>query len=114
MALSRDAILKADDRKVETVEVPEWGGSVLVSVMSGTARDAFEASLVEGGKANVTNARAKLLAACLVDEKGALLFGPDDIEALGRKSATALDRVVRVAQKLNRLTEADLGAAEKN
>ncbi len=37
----------ADDLPRETVSVPEWGGEVLVRTMSGTDRDAFEASLLE-------------------------------------------------------------------
>ena len=106
--LSRDQILGADDLRRERVEVPEWGGHVFVGMMTGTARDAFEASIVNDGKPDLSNMRAKLAVACMVDEAGRAIFGPGDVTALAAKSATALDRVVKVAQRLNRLGDAEL------
>ena len=44
--LSADDILNADDLPREPVEVPEWGGTVLVQGMSGTDRDRFEAAML--------------------------------------------------------------------
>lgn len=115
MALSRDAILGASDLKTEVVQVEEWGGEVIIATMTGAARDAWEQSLVgSGGKVNTANVRARLVAACAVDEEGNRLFSDDDAEALGKKSSAALDRCAKVAQKLNRLTEADLEDAKKN
>lgn len=115
MALSREAILGAVDLKTEVVEVPEWNGSVILAVMSGAARDAWEAALVgPGGKVNTANIRARLVAACAVDEHGNRLFSDADAEALGAKSAAALERCAKVAQRLNKLTEADLEDAKKD
>jgi hypothetical protein len=118
MILSREAILAASDLKTETVAVPEWGGDVLVGVMTGEARDAWEQSLVvrEGSrtKANMQNVRARLVAATVVDEEGKRLFSDADAEALGAKSAAALDRVCKVAQRLNGMTDADLEEAKGN
>ena len=113
--LTRDAILKAKDRKTEKVKVPEWGGEVLVAAMSGHDRDAFEASIVTSdGRTNMANMRAKLVAACVVDEAGNRLFQPADIEALGGKSASALDRIVATAQRLNRLGDRQLEELKGN
>ena len=113
--LTRDQILKQKDRKTETVKVPEWGGEVIVSAMSGTDRDSFEAGIVTAdGKTDLKNMRAKLVAACVVDEKGNRLFQPADIEALGGKSASALDRIAKVAQRLNRLGDAQLEELQGN
>ena len=113
--LSRDEILKLTDRKQETVKVPEWGGEVIVAAMSGQDRDSFEAGIVTAdGKPNLQNMRAKLVAACVVDEAGNRLFRPSDIEALGGKSASALDRIVRVAQRLNRLGDTQLEELKGN
>ena len=42
MRLSRDDILKAADNEPEEVDVPEWGGSVLVRGMTGLDRAAAE------------------------------------------------------------------------
>lgn len=116
--LTRDQILGAIDRKTVTVDVPEWGGQVLVASMSGAARDAWEQSLVirdgKSAKPNMANMRARLVAACVVDADGNPLFSQSDIEALGQKSGAALERVCKAAQKLNALTEGDLEAAKGN
>ena len=102
--LSREQILAANDRPSEEVDVPEWGGSVRVASMSGTTRDRFETSIVTAaGETDLTNMRAKLVAACVVGEDGLPLFTQADVEALGHKSAVALERVVQVAQRLNRM-----------
>ena len=112
--LTRDQILKSDDLKKEVVKVPEWGGEVLIGTMTGHARDEWEQSLVENKKVSLQNIRARLVAMTALDEQGNRLFTSDDIEALGKKSASALERCVKVAQKLNRLTEAELDDLTKN
>lgn len=112
--LTRDQILKSDDLKKEVVKVPEWGGEVLIGTMTGQARDEWEQSLVENKKVSLQNIRARLVAMTALDEQGNRLFTSDDIEALGKKSASALERCVKVAQKLNRLTEAELDDLTKN
>ncbi len=114
--LSRDEILKADDIKQKIVKVPEWGGEVRIKMMSGTERDAFEASIYnsEEKETDLTNIRAKLCVAVLVDDKGKLLFSFADIVALGAKSAKALDRVYDKATSLNKITAADQEELVKN
>lgn len=112
--LSRDAILAAGDLKKELVKVPEWGGEVYVSAMTGEARDEWEQSLVSGKTVSLANIRARLVAATLVDESGNRLFSNADVGALGKKSAAALERCVKVAQRLNKLTESDLEELSKN
>lgn len=114
--LTRDGILAADDLKREEVSVPEWGGSVLIATMTGAQRDAWEQSLVSGGKGKVdiSNVRARLVSFCAVDEAGRRMFGDDDAEALGAKSAAALERCAVVAQRLNALTEQSLEDARGN
>lgn len=116
--LNRDQILEADDLTRECVEVPEWGGEVFVATMTGEARDAWEQSLVvaDGGKARASmeNIRARLVVATACDENGNRLFTEKDIPALGRKSAGALERICRVAQRLNGLTNADVEQLKGN
>lgn len=116
--LTRDEILKALDLPTEELEVPEWGGSVLVRGMTGTERDAFEVEIVSmhGKKAELQreNIRAKLVARCIVDDEGKRVFTDADVEKLGQKSASALDRVFEVAQRLSGLTKGDVEALEKN
>lgn len=116
--LTREQILQADDLKRETVEVPEWGGQVIVRCLTGTERDEFEAALIEfkGKSYNVrlANARARLTALSVVDESGQRLFSEADVIALGQKSAAALDRVFDVAQRLSGLKPKDMEELLKN
>ena len=110
--LTKEQILAAQDLPTEDVAVPEWGGSVRVRGMTGSERDAWELLQLDDKKP--ADIRATLLAFTIVDEKGALVFQPEEISALGKKSAKALQRVFRVAQKLSRITEADVKELEKN
>lgn len=111
--LSRDDILNASDRPTRNVEVPEWGGTVIVRGLSGAERDAYEASMVvtsPGGKVrtNMRNIRARLVAMACVDSDGARLFTDSDVDALGDKSAAAMERVFDVARTLSGLTDDDV------
>lgn len=114
--LTREDILAASDLKRELVEVPEWGGSVYVRAMTGTERDSFEESIIEirqngkgvSAKPILAAMRAKMCARCMVGENDERLFTDTDVEALGQKSAAALDRVYAVAQRLNAMGEADI------
>jgi len=120
MILTRDVILKAKDLKTESVKVPEWhkNGEVVVSTMTGTARDEFETSLFtsKGGdaKRNMANMRAKLLVMCIVDKDGKRVFTEADINRLGAKSAKPLDRLFSVAQRLNGIGVEDVEDMVKN
>jgi hypothetical protein len=110
--LSKAQILAAGALATEDVAVPEWGGVVRVRAMSGAERDSFEAGIVrrEGKhmQTNMQNIRARLVAATVVDDAGALLFTPADVATLGALSASALDRVFTVAQRLSGLSTEDV------
>ena len=116
--LGKNDILQANDIKTKEVEVPEWGGSVLVRGMTGQERDDFESSIVsrEGKqtKMEMKDIRAKLVTKCIVGEDGKRLFDEKDVAALTRKSASALDRVFSVAQKLSGIGEEELKDLVKN
>ncbi len=116
--LSRDAILSSNDLTFEEVDVPEWGGMVRVRTLTGEERDALESSMVErhGRKVdvNLSNLRARLVSLSCVDANGDRLFSDLDIEALGQKSAAALERVFAVARKLSGLSEQDVDELTKN
>lgn len=114
--LNKQAIFDTQDLKTEEVAVPEWNGSVRVRTMTGTERDGWEASLSPTGSKGVdlSNLRARLLVKCIVDEQGERIFTDEDADALGAKSAAALERVFAVAQRLNGLAGNAVGTAEKN
>jgi len=110
--LDRDAILTSDDIVTEYVEVPEWGGGVHVRGLTGRERDAYESSLLDqkgrSTKANLQNARSKLVVMSTVDAKGTRLFTEGDILELSSKSAAALDRIWKKARSLSGMTDEDL------
>jgi hypothetical protein len=108
--LTKEQILQADDSRVVDVEVPEWGGTVRVTVMTGADRDRFEADTIgRNGSTNLANIRARLAAMCIVDDQGERMFtSPDDVKDLGHKSAAALDRVFEACQRLNGLRSEDV------
>lgn len=116
--LSREAILETTDLMTEVVEVPEWAGAVLVKALSGTERDRFEASIAQRkGKRtrwNMTNIRARLCQLCVVDGEGKRVFKRGDVDALGQKSAAALDRVFEVAMRLSGMRDEDIEELTEN
>ncbi|MBE7197882.1 MAG: hypothetical protein INR70_08775, partial [Parafilimonas terrae] len=97
----RDAILSAPDiqTSLEPVDVPEWGVTVYVGVMSGTDRDRFESVQVSDRKFD--DVRARLVAACLRDAEGRPVFTAADVPALGAKSGRVLDRLFSAAMRVN-------------
>lgn len=115
--LTRDAILSAADLKTQSVPVPEWGGDVLVRVLSGAERDQFEHSVTGGkrdGALDLRNLRARYCSLVLCDDKGKRLFTEGDVAALGAKSAAALDRVYEAARRHNGMDAKAVEEAEKN
>ena len=110
--LSRDDILAVDDIKIESMDVPEWGGSVFVRGMTGAERDQFESSIIsidgDNQKVDMRDIRAKLCSKSICDEDGKKLFTPADIKELSKKSAVALQRVFKVAQRLSGITDDDV------
>lgn len=111
--LTADQILGASDIIARTVDVPEWGGPVRVRMMTSAARDRFEAEMA-ARKGDMGNFRARLAVRCICDEQGKLLFRDDQAEALGEKSAAAINRVFVVATELNHFSDAEVEAIEKN
>ena len=109
--LDRAAILAASDIQQEVVEVPEWGGSVIVRGLSGKQRAGIEAILMQAPDKKPT---PKILQAfygalvieSVVNEEGKPLFAPADRDALTEKSGVALQRILAVALQLSGLEDA--------
>ncbi len=119
--LSRDVILNCDDLVTQEVDVPEWGGTVVVRSLTGKERDSFEASIMnmQGGKApsvKYENLRAKLVLLSVVDptDYKKPMFQQGDLDALGGKDAKPLDRIFTVAQKLSGISADDVEEMTKN
>lgn len=101
--LNRSQILESDDLQRVEVEVPEWGGTLLVRELTGRERGQLEAgSLRQQGSGvawqpqSLETVRARVVAMAAIDENGAPLFTLTDIQALGAKSGRALERVFDV------------------
>jgi len=121
--LSREQILQQVTLKREEVEIPEWGGSVLVRELTAAERDSYENSLLETKKGlngkpeirpNLKNVKAKMASIVLIDEAGNRLFKDADALQLGNLSASALNRIVDVAERLSGLTKKDVEELEGN
>lgn len=116
--LTKAEILAKDDLKTEDVFVPEWDAWVKVRTLNASERDNFEAgTVVRNGRkvtTNLANIRARLCLLCMIDEEGNRLFDEGDTFPLGGKSASALDRIFTVAQRLNGLRDEDVDELAKN
>lgn len=114
--LNADEILGKDDSQYEDVPVPEWGGTVRVRSLTADERDAFDESITKlsgNGKGQtreiiMKGIRAKLVARSLIDDKGERLFTDAQVETLGKKNATVLDRLFAIAQRLSGLSKDDV------
>jgi len=115
--LTKDAILGVTDYQVQEVEVPEWGGKVLMRTLSGKGRDEFESNVTsktQGNKVDVRGLKALLLSLVIVDEAGEPLFTQKDLDALNNKSSEVITRLFEVASKMNGIGEEAVEQAEKN
>jgi len=95
--LSREHILETGDIEVVELEIPEWGGSVLVrelttaevehfSLRTSTSRGDLDISRMSG-------LRAEVVSWALVDESGQQIMHKKDAEALQKKSHRVIDRI---------------------
>ena len=113
--LTKEQILGADDLKRELVDIPEWGGEVLLRELRGRERDSFEeGSLDKQRNVTMANMRARLVALSAIDEEGERLFTAKEASQLGDKSASALNRLFEVCCRLSGITESDVDKLEGN
>jgi hypothetical protein len=128
--LTAATIIAAADITIEPVEVPEWSPDpkkkaiVYVRSMSMARKEKYVQGLRQivghGKKATVQQilegSGAKLAAETMCDSKGNLLFkerSKEQIDALGKKSSKALERVIAKAAEINGLSD-DEDEAIKN
>lgn len=110
--LSRAQIEAAEDLGREVVEVPEWGGSVVVRMMTAGEHTRLGQEYEGLPKDRLV---FHLLAKVIVDDAGEALFaGEDGVEALAGKSKDVVLRLYKLASRLNGLGKDDVEAAAKN
>lgn len=107
-ALTRAAILDADDAQIIKVDVPEWDGYIHLRVLTGREFQRLEkmwtkkAQDLLKGEEDTTHALAAFLAATACDENGKLLFDKRDIKKLNEKNGVALNRLFQQAMDHNK------------
>lgn len=122
--LTREALLQKDDLKVEKVELSK--GYVFVREMTGHEKDVWEQSMLKqkpSGNKNkgveyettLEDFRAKLAVVTVCDADGNLLFKPEDAKVLNKMmSASNMEKIVAVAQRLNAISQEEKEEILKN
>lgn len=111
--LTPQQILEQKTLVTEELAVPEWGGKVLVKMLSGRERDEFEASMMSMNKQgqpvdNRKNARARLVQLAVVHPDGRPYFTKHDIRTLGELPAAGLQRIFNKVQEMSAISEEDM------
>jgi len=115
MTLNKEEIIKAKDIKIETVEVPEWGGTVNIKSLSVGDRDEFTQWVIDNdGKTNTKDFMAKMVALALVDDEGNRLFTKDELSELSKKSINVVERLYKIVSINSGLSGASFDEAKEN
>jgi hypothetical protein len=118
MSLSREAFLKPVKVPTEVVNLPELGGTVTVRGMTARGRSEFEKQFQTASgkpsKMRQAEIRERLVVACCIDGDGNPLFTDADVEQIGKQSASIVERIVDVAQRLCGMSSADIEDIAKN
>lgn len=109
---NKEDILRTPDSKPVEVDVPEWGGKVMIGAVSGENREKWEKEAQK--KPQPPFIRAMLVAFSIIDDKGKLVFAEKDIEELNKKNWKALDRIYDAAVAYNLLGDKHIEGEAKN
>jgi len=113
MYATKALIMAADDLAYEEMVVPEWNDmKVRVRQLTGSERGFFEGAVTKVGgvgddmsvQMDPTKMRVTLVALTLCDEKGKRIFTDREIDALGTKSSSAIERIYEVSARMSGLT----------
>lgn len=97
--LSETQLAALDDRKYETVEIPEWGAKVEIGSLSAQAATEYSNHAKRGDSVGAMKA---LLAASLVNRERKP-FEKKTIDALLNKSISGVTKIAQAILKLNTL-----------
>ena len=111
--LSGNEILALQDRKMDSVVVPEWNNTtVFIREMGAAERAAYEAGLLDNKdkplEERMFAVKINLVILCACDTEGNRLFKDSDYDALKDKNGDAINRVYEVVSRLNLMTDEDI------
>lgn len=117
--ITRADILAANDRTIEPLEVPEWGGTLYLRSLTVGERFTFldlirKNDWGDTSKADLAAMQAHLIALCVCDKSGVALFTIEDVQALKNKDCLVIDRLFARAQVIAGLIMPDAEATKKN
>ena len=106
--LSKDEILQlGGKRKTQTVSIAEWGGDVNIRELTAGEYDKLQLMHYDARQSGKRrdHIRASWVAAYLADENGERIFSDNDVTAIAKMGAKAIDRVFEAGQAFNGLDE---------
>ncbi len=109
--LTRDQMLAGRGMTLTRVEIPEWDGHVYVRPLTNIEQDDWEEAITNatvGRSVSLRDVKARLVALTVVDAAGVRLLTMDDVAALGDARGSAINRIFRVAQRVNFVSNADV------
>lgn len=112
MSKLADEILGTDDLKRERVHVKEWGRDIYVREMTGQERQEF--LRIARDEKQHGKAEAFIIALVACDEDGEKIFSMDQVDALQRKNAKALDTLGKKILELNKIGDDAIEAEKKD
>jgi hypothetical protein len=109
--LTRDAILRVTDLQQKAVDVPEWGGQVLVRELTASEVEKIGFDMADGD-GNVDKRRARgmmsrVVAWATIDQNGKRIFSEADVDALGQKSFKPVQRIANAVMQMSGMGAAD-------
>lgn len=116
----RDQLLAQPDLKTVAVATPEWpelDGQIYVRSLTAAERSHFEMSMdfdPHGNPRKTDNIQTRLAVLAMVTVHGDRIFEEGDVDALAKKSASALQKVFNAAAELNGLSDESTKAIAKN
>lgn len=116
--MNREELLAADDLATDTFDCPKWG-SVTIREMNGEQREELESLIRQAQSAKASPGAKKTVRALaavysMLDSTGQLMFKPEDVAALARKSGVALDCVMDHVVTLNAMSKEEAKAIAGN
>lgn len=114
--LSIADLLGTDDKKIDRLPIPEWGGYIYLRNMSATERSEIEdlfSKIVES-KTGSGKFRSELLRRTWCDAQGNLVLEDKAVaEHMMKKSASAIERIFDKACEINAFRQKDVEVLKK-